>query len=79
MLDNLRSQAAFTPDEEEEPPEPKKPEEPKPPKPHRSLDQITGTTDKQRFLLAVMLLVMVCMLGSIFLLLTGKVVLPFSY
>ena len=79
MLDNLRSQASFTPDEEDEPSEPSQPKEPKPPKPHRSLDQITGTTEKQRFLLAVMLLVMVCLLGSIFLLLTGTVVLPFSY
>ena len=79
MLDNLRSQASFTPDEEDEPSEPSQPEEPKPPKPHRTIDQITGTTDKQRFLLAVMLLVMVCLLGSIFLLLTGKVVLPVSY
>jgi hypothetical protein len=78
MLDNLRSQASFTPDEEE-PPEPSKPEEPKPPKPHRSIDQITGTTDRQRFLLAVMVLVMVCLLGSILLLITGKVVLPISY
>jgi hypothetical protein len=78
MLDNLRNQASFTPDEEE-PEESNKPEEPKPPKPHRSIDQITGTTDKQRLLLAVMLLVMVCLLGSIFLLMTGKVVLPISY
>jgi hypothetical protein len=78
MLDNLRNQASFTPDEEE-PLEPGKPEEPKPPKPHRSIDQITGTTDKQRLMLALMLLVMVCLLGSIFLLITGKVVLPVSY
>ena len=78
MLDNLRNQASFTPDEEE-PEETNKPEEPKPPKPHRSIDQITGTTDKQRLMLAVMLLVMVCLLGSIFLLITGKVVLPVSY
>jgi hypothetical protein len=77
MLDNLRNQASFTPDEEE-PLEPVQPEEPKPPKPHRSIDQITGTTDKQRLLLAVMLLVMVCLLGTIFLLITGKVVLPFG-
>ena len=75
MLDNLRNQASFTPDEEE-PLEPSQPEQPKPPKPRRSLDQITGTTDKQRLLLAVMLLVMVCLLGAIFLLITGKVVLP---
>jgi hypothetical protein len=78
MLDNLRNQASFTPDEEEEPAEPKKPEEPKPPKPHRSIDQITGMTDKQRLMLAVMLLIMVCLLGSIFLLITGRVVLPGS-
>ena len=79
MLDNLRNQASFTPDEEEVPVEPPKPEEPKPPKPHRSIDQITGTTDRQRLLLAVMVLVMVCLLGAIFLLITGKVVLPVSY
>jgi hypothetical protein len=78
MLDNLRNQASFTPDEEDEPVEPKKPEEPKPPKPHRSIDQITGMTDKQRLMLAVMLLIMVCLLGSIFLLITGRVVLPGS-
>ena len=76
MLDNLRNEASFTPDEEE-PPELGQPEEPKPPKPHRSIDQITGTTGKQRLMLAVMLLVMVCLLGSILLLITGKVVLPF--
>jgi hypothetical protein len=78
MLDNLRNQASFTPDEEE-PVEPTKPEEPEPPKPQRSIDQITGTTDKQRLLLAVMVLLMVCLLGAIFLLLTGKVILPVSY
>jgi hypothetical protein len=77
MLDNLRSQASFTP-VEEEPVEPSQPEEPKPPTPHRTIDQITGTTDKQRLLLALMLLVVVCLLGSIFLLMSGKVVLPFG-
>ena len=78
MLDNLRNDASFTPDEEE-PPEGDQPKAPKPPKPHRSIDQITGTTDKQRLMLAVMLLVMVCLLGSLFLLITGTVVLPVSY
>ena len=77
MLDNLRNQTSFTPDEEE-PVETSKPEEPKPRKPRRSIDQITGTTDKQRLMLAVMLFVMVCLLGSIFLLITGTVVLPFG-
>ena len=75
MLDNLRNQASFTPDEEE-PLEPSQPGQIKPPKSPRSFDQITGTTGKQRLLLAVMLLVMVCLLGSIFLLITGKVFLP---
>ncbi len=75
MLDNLRNQATFEP-EEEEPPDPIEPEKPKPSKPRRSFDQMTGTTDKQRFLLALMLLVMVCLLGVIFLVITGKVVLP---
>ena len=78
MLDNLRNQASFTPDEEE-PLEPIQPEESTLPKLRSSFDQITGTTGKQRLLLAVMLLVMVCLLGSIFLLITGKVVLPISY
>ena len=77
MLDNLRNQASFTPDEEE-PLEPSQPDQSNLPKPRRSIDQITGTTDKQRLLLAVMLLAMVCLLGSIFLLITGRVVLPFG-
>jgi len=79
MLDNLRNQASFTPDEEEPEQQPIQPEKPKPSKPRRSFDQITGTTDKQRLMLAVMLFVMVCLLGSIFLLITGTVVLPISY
>jgi len=78
MLDNLRNQASFTPDEEELV-EHGQPEEPEPPKPYHSIDQITGTTDKQRLLLAVMVLVIVCLLGAIFLLITGKVILPVSY
>jgi len=75
MLDNLRNQATFEP-EEEEPLVPIKPEKPKPSKPRRSFDRMTGTTDKQRLLLALMLLIMICLLGVIFLIITGKVVLP---
>jgi hypothetical protein len=74
MLDNLRNEATFQPDEEE--PLETPPEEPKLPKPRRSIDQITGTTDKQRLMLAIMLLVMVCLLGVLALVVTGKVVLP---
>lgn len=75
MLDNLRNQATFEPDEEE-PLVPIKPKKPRPSKPRRSFDRMTGTTDKQRLLLALMLLVMICLLGVIFLIITGKVVLP---
>ena len=74
MLDNLREQATFQPDEEEEPEEKIQQPQPKPKKPRRSFDKITGTTDKQRLVLAVMLLLMVCLLGTIFLVITGKVV-----
>ena len=78
MLDNLRKEASFDPGEEEQleihPPAP-----PKPPKPRRTLDQITGTSGKQRLMLAVMLLVMVCLLGVMLLVITGKVVLPVKF
>jgi hypothetical protein len=77
MLDNLRNQSSFQPDEEE-PQDLVQPEKPKkPPKPRRSFDQATGTNAKQRLVLAVMLLVMVCLLGVILLVVTGKIVLPF--
>ncbi len=75
MLDNLREQASFK--EEEEPLDPHAPKPPKPRKPRRSIDQITGMTAQQRFLLAVMLFVMVCLLGTMFLLLAGKIAVPF--
>ena len=77
MLDNLRSQTSFQPGEE--PPDPSEPAQPKPRKPRRSLDQITGMKAQQRFMLSVMLLVMVCLLGAILLVFTGKVILPFSF
>jgi hypothetical protein len=78
MLDNLRDQATFQPDDEE-PLVPSHPEKPKLRKPRRSFDQITGTTDKQRFMLAIMLLVAVCLLGVILLVLTGTIVMPVSF
>jgi hypothetical protein len=77
MLDNLRNQTAFTPEEEEPlPSSGQKP--PKPPRPRRTFDQMTGMTAPQRFMLAVMLLITVCLLGSILLVFTQKVVLPFG-
>ena len=84
MLDNLRNQALFQ--EEEEPTDHKPPQQPKPPKspkprkprkPGRSIDQVTGMTAPQRFALVLMLFFIVCLFGSMLLLVSGKVVLPF--
>ncbi len=87
MLDNLRSQTSFEPGPEEEPepfePEktPKKKPRPAPPPrpPRRSLDQITRMKAPQRFMLAVMLAIVVCLLGTALLVLSGKVVLPVGF
>jgi hypothetical protein len=74
MLDNLRDQATFQDDE---------PLEPEPPKPtrkrrtRRGFDQITGTTAPQRFVLAVMLFVAVCLVGVVVLFFLNKIGLPF--
>jgi hypothetical protein len=76
MLDNLRNQATFEPGEEDLP-ETDQPQQPKPPKPRRTFDQVTGTTDKQRLMLALMLLAMVCLAGMILLVFTGKWILSF--
>jgi hypothetical protein len=73
MLDNLRSQATFEPEEE---PVETPPEKPKPPKPRRTFDQMTGTNDRQRLLLALMLMVSLCLVGVVILVITGKWVLP---
>ncbi len=74
MLDNLRNQSTFEPEEE-----PAAEAAPPPPlRGHRkTLDQLTGMNARQRFVLAVMMMVMVCLLGSMLLIVTNKVVLPF--
>jgi len=77
MLDNLRNQASFQ--AEEEPLDPDAPKPPKPRKPRRSFNQITGMTAQQRFALAVMLLVVVCLLGTLLLLISGKMVPSFLF
>ncbi len=77
MLDNLRDQTSFT--EEEAPPDPNAPKPPKPRKPRRTLDQMTGMTAPQRFALAVMLFVIVCLMGVMFLLISGKVAPAFMF
>jgi hypothetical protein len=75
MLDNIRDQASFTP--EEEPLDPNAPKPPKPPKPRRSLNQVTGMSAGQRFTVALMLFLIVALLGTISLLFFGKVIPPF--
>ena len=73
MLDNLRDQAASSQFEEAVPVQ----EEMEPPKPSR--DQILRMNAQQRFILSMMLLCVVCLLGVMFLFVTGKVVPPFLY
>jgi hypothetical protein len=76
MLDNLRDQAASSPyfQQEEEPIA--EPQLPGLPPPRRSIDQITGMTPQQRFIIAIMLLVVVCLLGTMGMMVLGKFVLP---
>ncbi len=77
MLDNLRDQASFQ--EEEEPLDPDAPKPPKLRKPRRSLDQITHMTAQQRFALAVMAIVIVFLLGTLLLVISGKIVPSFLF
>jgi len=72
MLDNLRDQSSFQ--EEETPPDPNESKPPKPRMQIRSIDQITGMSARQRFTLAVMLLIIVGLLGTMLLLISGKIV-----
>ena len=76
MLDNLRDQATFQDDE------PLESDAPKPKRQRKSLrgfDQITRTTAQQRFILAVLLSIVVCVVGTALLILTEKVILPFMF
>ena len=76
MLDDLRNTALS--DFEEEGsfiPEEPIPSKPRPRKPQRRSSG--GMTAAQRFVLALMFLIMVCLVGSFFLILTEKVYLPF--
>lgn len=81
MFDNLRNESGFI--EEEEPPQEVAPQKPGAVRPvyrrRRTFDQVTGTTPFQRFVLASMLLVMVCLIGVALLLLTEKIVPSFLY
>jgi hypothetical protein len=76
MLDNLRNQASFQP---EEPLDFETAKPSKPPRRRRTLNQMTGTTAQQRFILALMLAMIVCLLGTILLLFTGKIAPSFTF
>ena len=45
--------------------------------PSQSAPQFLGMTPVQRFVIAVMVLMMICILGSFFLVVTDKIYLPF--
>jgi len=84
MLDNLRSQASFEPgDEQPESFEPEKPQKPQKQrrfrKPGKTLDQLTRMKAPQRFMLALMLLIVVCLLGTAILFVTGRIILPLGF
>lgn len=71
MLDNLRDSASQSPffQEDQTPPEQKTP----PSRRSSSNGTILGMTPIQRFVLALMLFMMVCVLGSFLLLATEKI------
>jgi hypothetical protein len=75
MLDHLREEASTSQFDEDVFVLQEKPEL----KPKRTLNYVMGTTAKQRFILAVMLFFVVCLLGTMFLFVTGKIVPPFLY
>jgi uncharacterized membrane protein len=78
MLDNLRDQASSSAyfQEEEAPAFEAQPAVEAPRGGRRTIDQITGMTAQQRFIIVAMLLVMACLVGAMFLVIAGKVVLP---
>jgi|WetSurMetagenome_2_1015567.scaffolds.fasta_scaffold430693_1 hypothetical protein len=74
MLDNLREETSFQPDEDTD--SQGSLENPRPRIRRKTIDQITGTTGFQRFVLTFMLFTMVSLIGVLILVVTGKVILP---
>ena len=74
MLDDLREETSFQPDEEPESVDSF--EKPRPRRRRKTFDQITGTSGVQRFVLSLMLFSMVCLIGVLLLIVTGKVIIP---
>jgi hypothetical protein len=71
MLDNLRESASQSPffQEEQKPPEQKPPSR----RPKGGSGHFLGMTAFQRFFIAIMLFILVCMIGSFVLLATQKI------
>ncbi len=74
MFDNLREQASSSPFYEEEAKFQPAAGTPAPPSNRRSSGRFLGLSSIQRFVLAVMLMMIVCLLGSMTLLVAGKIV-----
>jgi hypothetical protein len=73
MFDNLRDDAASSLYEEEDTLFPEEEVKAPPPPKRKSSGKMLGMTPVQRFIIAVMLLISVCTLGTMCLLLTGKI------
>lgn len=75
MLDDLRNSSSFLDDEE---PQNQEPETNRVrPVYQRRKDTFLGMTAQQRFIVALMLFLMVCVLGAVALVISGSVILPF--
>jgi hypothetical protein len=74
MLDDLRNSSAFIDDEET--PEQQEEVVRRRPIRRRNKETFLGMTAQQRFILSLMMFFMVCILGSIALVITGSVVIP---
>jgi hypothetical protein len=79
MLDDLRNSASsdYTAQPEPTPPPTPKPSEAVPPPTTHTSEEFLGMTAGQRFVIALFLLLIACILGTFCLLVTGKVWLPF--
>ncbi|NPV84472.1 MAG: hypothetical protein HPY45_00500 [Anaerolineae bacterium] len=76
MFEDLRESAASAPFLEEETPPPAKKRKERP-KRSSSSHEFLGMSPVQRFVIALMLLMMVCALGAFCLIISGKMVPPF--
>lgn len=74
MLDDLRNSSSFI--DEEETNEPEEEVIQQPAVRRRSKETFLGMTAQQRFILSLMMFFMVCLLGSVALVITGSIAIP---